>query len=129
LGYGVRKGRVGVSVCGSVCVERVMNRNQSERSLTENAKWAREGRLGEQAADQVVQRVLLYRRTASALVSRAPLFIMRQERSPWPADTFGDLIRNAIFPEWLDIRRKSCPSVIMASENGGACRWHRDGLL
>jgi hypothetical protein len=42
-------------VCGSVCVERVMNRNQSERSLTENAKWAREGRLGEQATEQVLR--------------------------------------------------------------------------
>jgi hypothetical protein len=60
-----------------MCVESVVNRNQSERSLTENAKWARKGRLGEQAADQVVQRILLYSRTGSALVSRPPLFIMR----------------------------------------------------
>jgi hypothetical protein len=117
-----------VSVCGDVFVERVVSRNQSERSLTENAKWAREGRLGEQAADQVLRVVLLYTRPWDTLLSRSPSAIRRRERIPWPADTFGDLIRDAIFPEWLNIP-KSCSSLIMVSANCGTCICRGDRLL
>jgi hypothetical protein len=66
-----------VSVCGDVFVGRVVSRNQSERSLTENAKWAREGRLGEQAADQVLRRDLLYSRPCRALILQPPSAIRR----------------------------------------------------